>query len=77
MTEKLYINSIEELEKTILSFGKPETINLVCYIWSEYGFFPTIFNDYYKDFFDDCKGLIIGVCFEGHDIFYLNKASLI
>ena len=74
-----YVTNLNELDILLNNFHMShENIAIMCYMWKEYGFLPTIFNDYYRDFYEDVilnKCYFIGLCFEGHEIFYKNKVD--
>jgi hypothetical protein len=83
MVHFLKVNSVKQLLEIldILTFNK---CNLISYIWREYGFLPTIFNDFYYDFYHDesvkthtAPTTTIGLCFEGHEIFYEQKVDIL
>lgn len=65
----LKINSVDEISD-ILDSINTEEYSLVNYVWTEYGFHPTFFNELFVDFFKDVSGPIIGFCFPGHEVFY-------
>lgn len=67
--EKVEVNSIEKLNDYLSSIDT-HNLNLINYVWIEYGFYPIIFNDLFKSFYEDTIGKKIGVCFSGHEIFY-------
>ena len=69
MIRKLKIKSIDEI-KSILDSINTEEYSLVNYIWTEYGFYPTFFNELFVEFFENVKGPKIGFCFSGQELFY-------
>jgi len=68
-TKYLNIKSIDEISKVLDSINTEE-YSLVNYIWTEYGFHPTFFNELFIEFFRDVKGPKIAFCFPGHEVFY-------
>jgi hypothetical protein len=77
-TNTVYVSSMNELDNEISKYfskNNSEQISFVSWIWHEYGFLPIYFNDFFKEFFEEQKGKIIGTCFEGHQIFYENKVD--
>jgi hypothetical protein len=66
---QLKINSIDQI-KDVLNSIKTEEYSLVNYVWTEYGFYPTFFNELFVEFFEDVKGPKIGFCFPGQEVFY-------
>lgn len=68
-TKYLKIKSVSEIENILKSINTEE-YSLVNYVWTEYGFHPTFFNELFIDFFNQVKGPKIGFCFPGHEIFY-------
>lgn len=65
----LKISSLSEI-KNILDSINTEEYSLINYIWTEYGFYPTFFNELFFDFFKEAKGPKIGFCFPGQELFY-------
>lgn len=65
----LSIKSVGEI-KGILNTINTEEYSLVNYVWTEYGFYPTFFNELFVDFFKEVKGPKIAFCFPGQEIFY-------
>ena len=68
-TKYLKIKSVSEIGNILKSINTEE-YSLVNYVWTEYGFHPTFFNELFIDFFNQVKGPKIGFCFPGHEIFY-------
>ena len=68
-TKYLKIKSVSEIGNILKSINTEE-YSLVNYVWTEYGFHPTFFNELFIDFFNQSKGPKIGFCFPGHEIFY-------
>lgn len=66
------VKSLHELNQYLQ--GIPDTLeyNLINYVWLEYGFYPIFFNELFHDFFTQTSGPKLGICFEGHEIFYEN-----
>ncbi len=69
MIQKLKIKSVDEI-KGILDTINTEEYSLVNYVWTEYGFYPTFFNELFIEFFENVKGPKIGFCFSGQEVFY-------
>lgn len=65
----LSIKSVDEI-KSILDSINTEEYSLVNYVWTEYGFYPTFFNELFLEFFKKSKGPRIGFCFPGQEMFY-------
>lgn len=80
-TTILYAETVFHLNEILKAFHESlDNIAIMCYLWKEYGFLPTIFNDYYRNFYEDVlknKSIFIGLCFEGHEIFYQNKVDIL
>ena len=76
-----YVTNLDELDTLLHKYcASYDKIAIMCYMWKEYGFLPTIFNDYYRDFYEDVvenKCFFLGLCFEGHEIFYKNKVDIL
>ena len=68
-TKHLKVNSVDEI-KGILNTINTEEYSLINYVWTEYGFYPTFFNELFIDFFKEAKGPRIAFCFPGQEIFY-------
>jgi len=75
-TKNLSIKSVDEI-KGILDTINTEEYSLVNYVWTEYGFYPTYFNELFREFFEDVKGPILGFCFPGQEIFYEGKVDIL
>lgn len=76
MMKSLKIKTLQELEN-ILSLLNTEEYSLINYVWLEYGFYPIFFNELFVDFYRESKGPRIGICFEGHEIFYENHVDIL
>jgi hypothetical protein len=66
---RVEVNNLIEL-KSFLTSIETESFNLVNYVWIEYGFYPILFNELFLPFFNETKGEKIGICFQGHEVFY-------
>lgn len=64
------VRNLQELDSFLAKLPQTENWNLVNYAWLEYGFFPIFFNELFLEFFKETEGPKLGICFEGHDIFY-------
>lgn len=64
------VRNLSELDSFLQNIGDTSQWNLVNYAWLEYGFFPIFFNELFLEFFTTTEGPKLGVCFEGHEIFY-------
>ena len=71
-----YINNLNELKSLLITF-EPNKCNLVGCIWHEYGYIPVLIDYVFNDFFEFNRnnGLMIGLCFEGMEIMYINKVD--
>jgi len=65
----LNVKNLDEI-KNILDSINTEQYSLVNYVWTEYGFYPTFFNELFIEFFKNVKRPIIGFCFPGQEVFY-------
>jgi len=63
------VENIYQIKQILDTLNCPE-YNLINYVWVEYGFYPIFFNELFLDFFKNTQGPKIGLCFEGHEIFY-------
>jgi|LakMenE18May11ns_1017448.scaffolds.fasta_scaffold9951013_3 hypothetical protein len=63
------IKSLSELDTYLTSLQTKE-LNLINYVWLEYGFYPILFNELFLPFINQTKGKKIGLCFPGHEVFY-------
>jgi hypothetical protein len=72
----LSIKSTNEI-KGVLNTINTEEYSLVNYVWTEYGFYPTFFNELFVDFFKEVKGPKIAFCFPGQEIFYEQYADIL
>jgi hypothetical protein len=65
------VTNLVEIEK-LLSSIETRKFTVINYIWTEYGFYPHLMDELFRDFFGDVqtKGPIIGFCFPGQEIFY-------
>ena len=75
-TKNLSIKSVDEI-KGILDTINTEEYSLINYVWTEYGFYPTYFNELFREFFEDVKGPILGFCFPGQEVFYEGKVDIL
>lgn len=75
-TTNLSIKSVDEV-KGVLDGINTEEYSLINYVYTEYGFYPTYFNELFRQFFEDVKGPIIGFCFPGQEIFYEGKVDIL
>lgn len=72
----LKVKTVSDI-KNILDSLDTKEYSLVNYVWTEYGFHPTFFNELFIEFFKNVKGLKIGMCFPGHEVFYENCVDIL
>jgi hypothetical protein len=69
--DRFSVTNLPEIEK-LLSGIETQKFTIINYIWTEYGFYPHIMDDLFRDCISyvHAKGPIIGFCFPGQEIFY-------
>jgi hypothetical protein len=74
MANIYHISSLNELD-SYLSNQKTNECNLIGYFWHEYGWLPVFMNEMFSEFFQKVTGKCIGLCFQGHELFYEDKVD--